>query len=120
MDMEINREDHGLEETRLIALGRTALVEGFALIGFETYADATPEALESVLMDLVRKQEKALIVLEQSLARNGATMLARVRGESGRIVLVEIPPLNAPEDHHSAVDELVRRVLGTSDLEEWP
>ncbi|MVF23049.1 hypothetical protein EVC37_15705 [Methylocaldum sp. BRCS4] len=120
MATEKTREDGGLEETRLIALGSTALLEGFALIGFETHADATPDILEAVLKDLVRTQEKALIVLEQALARSGTALLTQVRAEGGRIVVVEIPSLQAPEDHQAAVDDLVRRVLGPSVLEEGP
>ena len=45
---------------RLIALGSTALTEGFALIGFETHPDPTPEVLEDLLRDLLRRQQAAL------------------------------------------------------------
>ena len=37
-----------LAPARMIALGSAALIEGFALIGFETYADPAPEAIEKI------------------------------------------------------------------------
>ena len=54
---------------RLIAMGRAALAEGFALLGFETRVDATRDDVESVLAELIRTREHALVVLEHELAR---------------------------------------------------
>src|SRR5208337_3939541 len=59
-----------LAPARLIALGSAALTEGFALVGFETYPDPTPKAIEDLMQELQRNHEAALIVIEQSLARN--------------------------------------------------
>lgn len=103
--------------TRLIAMGQAALMEGFSLIGLETYPNATPETLEKVLAELVRGEHKALIFLEHDLARSGGHWLGRVREEGGRIVVTEIPPLNAPGSYEPEVDRLVRAILGPGALE---
>ena len=60
----------GLAPARLIALGSAALTEGFALIGFEARADPTPAAIEKLMQELQRNQQAALVVIEQSIARN--------------------------------------------------
>jgi len=103
---------------RIIAMGSQALIEGFALLGCETHADASSEDVERILAELSRDKEKALIFLEHSLSRAGGPNLARVRKEGGHVVVSEVPPLHAPEDYKPPVEELVTRVLGPSALEE--
>lgn len=103
-----------------IAMGSAALTRGFALLGFETYPDATPELVEKVLEGLVDRREKALVLLEHQLARSHGPVLAQVRSEGGRIVVGEVPPLATPADYHPPVEDLVRRILGPSALEEQP
>lgn len=102
---------------RLIAMGAEALVEGFALLGFEVRMNANEEDVESVLADLIRTRESALVILEHELARSETPNLERVRREGGRIVVTEIPPLHAPADYRPPVEDLVRRVLGSQVLE---
>jgi len=102
---------------RLIAMGGAALAEGFALLGFETRVEATRDDVESVLAELIRTKEHALVVLEHGLARTETPNLERVRREGGRIVVTEIPPLHAPADYRPPVEDLVRRVLGSRVLE---
>lgn len=106
--------------TRLIAVGSAALVEGFGLIGFETYPDASVHDLEVLLDDLVRHRSTALILLESELARCPCRVLERIRSQYVSIVVVEVPQLNAPADFHPQVEELVRSVLGPSALEPNP
>lgn len=106
--------------TRMIAIGGRALMEGFGLLGVETLPDPAPERVEELLADLVRSQQKALIFLEHELARDPGPWLKRVRAEGGRIVVAEIPPLHAPEAYHSAVEEVVRAILGSQALEPRP
>lgn len=65
----------------------------------------------------MREQQKALVFLEHDLAREPGPWLRRVRAEGGRIVVAEIPPLHAPQAYHSAVEDLVRAVLGPQALE---
>ena len=91
---------------------------GFNLLGFETYPEATPQILDTVLKELLHNRQKALVILEEKLARSGTAMMRRVRGGGGHIVVIEVPSLQAPEDYHPPVEELVRRVLGSSALEE--
>lgn len=103
--------------TRLIVMGSPALTEGFALIGFEAWPNATEDDVEKLLEELERRQEKALVLLEPGLSRCPSGRLGRVRAESPRIVITEVPPLQAPGDYHPAVEDLVAKVLGHGALE---
>jgi vacuolar-type H+-ATPase subunit F/Vma7 len=102
---------------RMIALGGAALMEGFALIGFETYADPQPDAVEKLLHELLRSQKPALLVIEHNLTQNPGRNLLRAQREGGRIVITEIPELRLSESYHSRVETLVRDILGSSALE---
>ncbi len=102
---------------RMIALGSAALMEGFALIGFETHVDPAPEEIERLMHDLLRTQQAALVVIEQNLARNPGRHMVRAQNEGGRIVITEIPALTLPENYHSRVETLVQQVLGTAAIE---
>jgi vacuolar-type H+-ATPase subunit F/Vma7 len=106
--------------TRMIAMGAAPLMEGFALVGFETYPDADATQLESVLERLVRNAETALVFLEQPLAHGSGPWLARVRQEGGRIVITELPQLQHPAAYHPAVEDLVTAILGPTALDEQP
>lgn len=102
---------------RLIFLGSAALAEGFALTGFEIFPDATVDTVEKVLADVLKRKEKALIFVEDSLSRQPPPSFLRARNESDRIVITEIPPLHAPQNYQPLVEELVGRVLGPAVLE---
>ncbi len=106
--------------TRMIALGSAALTGGFDLIGFETIADASAQSLEQLLAELFTTRQKALVVVEVELARSNGFWLRRVRNEGGRIVVVEVPPLEAPADYRPPVEDLVESLLGRSALLERP
>ncbi len=101
---------------RMIALGSAALMEGFALIGFETHIDPSFEEIEKLMHALIRSQQAALVVIEQGLTRNPGRHLVRAQDEGGRIVITEIPELHVPEDYRSRVETLVREVLGPGAL----
>jgi vacuolar-type H+-ATPase subunit F/Vma7 len=107
----------GLAPARMIALGSAALMDGFALIGFETYADPAPETIEKLLQELLHNQQAALVVIEQSLARNPGRYLLRAQRESGRIVITEIPEIHLSGNYHSRVESLVQNALGPASLE---
>lgn len=98
-------------EARLIAMGSAPLMQGFALIGFETWPDADESTLETVLTGLLRERQRALVLLEPNLARCECTALKIVLSEGGRIVVSEIPPLNAPDDYQPALDELLATAI---------
>ena len=106
--------------TRMIAMGSAALAEGFALIGFETWPDASEADLQGVLQELQKRRQRALLFLEPYLARCDCAELDQVRSEGGRIVVTEIPPLHAPGNYHPVVEDLVLSVLGSNALEEGP
>ena len=97
-------------------LGSAGLADGFSLIGAEVYADAEPTTVETVLEQLVRSGEAALVLLETPLAHAGGPWLNRLRNEGGRIVITELPPLPSPQDYAPAVDDVVRAVLGPDAL----
>jgi len=107
----------GLVPARMIALGSAALMEGFALIGFETYVDPAAERIEKLMQELLRNQQAALVVIEQSLARNPGRQLQRAQREGGRIVITEIPEIHLSGSYHSRVENLVQTILGPASLE---
>lgn len=117
MNTNTNNTPSSLVPARMIALGSSALMEGFALIGFETYADPTPEAVEELLRELLRNQQAALIVIEQGLACNPGRQLMRAQNEGGRIVITEIPEIRMSGSYHSRVEDLVQSILGPTILE---
>jgi vacuolar-type H+-ATPase subunit F/Vma7 len=98
--------------TRIVALGSAALMDGFRLAGAEVHPDATRADLERVLQDLMTSRERALVLVENGLACDPGPWLARARAESGRIVVVHLPPLNRPGDYRHEVDRLVDRMAG--------
>lgn len=102
---------------RLIFLGSAALAEGFALTGFEIFPNATVDTVEKVLAEVLKRKEKALIFVEDSLSRQPPPSFLRARNESDRIVITEIPPLHTPENYQPLVEALVERVLGPTVLQ---
>ncbi len=101
---------------RLVVLGSAGLADGFSLIGAEIHADADSATVETVLEQLARSGDAALVLLETTLAHGGGPWLNRLRNEGGRIVITELPPLPSPQDYAPAVDEVVRAVLGPDAL----
>lgn len=108
---------HSQSQTRLIMMGSAALTTGFSLIGFETWPDATYEQLEQVLKELHQRGDTALVFLEPRLAKCDCSILQDIQRQGGRIVVTEIPPLDAPGDYRPQVEDLVISVLGKSALE---
>ena len=108
------------QETRLIAMGSTALTEGFALIGFETLPEATGEELDEVLNALLQQRQKALVLVEDYLAHSNSPTLARVRMEGGRIVVAEMPRMDTPTNYRPQVETTILSILGPTALEEMP
>jgi len=98
-------------------MGSQALAEGFALLGFETFRNATVDIVENELAKLLTKQERALVFLEDNLTQKPGASFLRARSESAGIIITEIPPLNAPNTYRPSVEELVVRVLGASVLD---
>lgn len=120
----MNREDTTEEQqaslvkpARMIALGSAALMEGFELIGFETFPDPEPETIEQLFHELLRKQQAALVVIERRLAEQPGRHLLRAQREGGRIVITEIPEIHLSSGYHSRVESLVQSILGQSALE---
>ena len=108
--------DRLFDGARLVVLGSAGLADGFSLIGAEVHADADPATVETVLEQLARSGDAALVLLETPLAHAGGPWLNRLRNEGGRIVITELPPLPSPQDYAPAVDEVVRAVLGQDAL----
>jgi len=102
---------------RLIVMGGAVLCEGFTLLGFESYPNASPVQMESLLADLLKNKEKALIFVEDYLTREPQANFLQVRGEASGIIITEIPALSTPENYHPTVEALVMRVLGGSALD---
>lgn len=98
-------------------MGSHALADGFALLGFETFPNATTDSVENLLSELLKNKDKALVFLEDNLTRQPGPTFLRARSEAASIIITEIPPLSAPETYRPSVEDLVARVLGPSVLE---
>lgn len=101
--------------TRMLFMGDATLTDGFQLIGFDTVADPSPEELDRTLQTLIDEKQNAFIILDNRLSECGSPILERVRAEGGRIVITEVPPLNAPQQFHCKIDKQVRTLLGYAD-----
>ena len=101
---------------RLLCLGERTLTEGFALIGFEVWPDAARADLDRLLAELQREGQAAFLLIDQALAASGSERLARVQREGGRILVAELPPVNAPGRFHIDIDDQVSALLGGVDL----
>lgn len=97
---------------RTLAMGHSALMDGFALLGIETWPDATIEDVERELTQLLRKRERALIYLQSNLAQDSSGLLQQVRSEGGDILISEIPDILSARDYRAPVEMLIERVLG--------
>lgn len=104
-------------QVRLIVLASAELADGFRLLGFETWPDATPEQVETLLSELLNSDERAFVLLEQSLASCSCPSLNKCRNECNRVLIAEIPPLNSPSEYQPAVEVLVRNTLGPTALD---
>lgn len=105
-------------KVRMLALGSAALMDGFALLGFETYPDADSEMLNGVLNDLLKEKSRALVLVEPNLCDRPSPLLQKLRVEGGQILITEIPPLQSPQHYQSDIDDLLHSVLGSEALED--
>jgi vacuolar-type H+-ATPase subunit F/Vma7 len=101
----------------IIAIGSRELMDGFALLGIRTYADADAAEIDELLADLARRRERALVYIQQDLIGEETPMVQRLRLEGGSILICEIPRLGATDEYRPQVEKLIGRVLGSSMLE---
>jgi vacuolar-type H+-ATPase subunit F/Vma7 len=106
--------------TRMLFLGDESLADGFRLIGFETFPDPAPEAVDRVLRDLSRNREKAFVVVDDLVMRADCPYLHRLRREGGRIVVIAVPRLSAPPVLSSAVAERLTALFGAAPASAGP
>jgi hypothetical protein len=104
----------------MLFLGEETLADGFRLIGFETYANPTPEEADRLLRDLRRTQAKAFVVVDDALMSQKIPNLHRVRQEGGRIVVIAVPALGPQPSLTSEVAQRLASLFGTSTLETAP
>ena len=102
---------------KIIAIGSAALMDGFALVGIKTYVDETAEVINTVLSELHRNRDRALVFIQQNLFDANIPMIQQLRNRGGSILICELPDLQAVQDYQPQVETLIRRVLGSSVLE---
>jgi vacuolar-type H+-ATPase subunit F/Vma7 len=102
---------------RLLFLGERALAQGFALIGFETWPDATPEQLDQVLQGLRGEPRGALVLIDHRLATAGSKWLPRIEEEGRHVAVIEVPTLADPNGFHLDIDDELQALLAGAQLE---
>jgi len=78
-----------MADTHLYFLGEAALANGFRLAGFHVY--------------------------HRTLYESDLNVLAELRGEGGRVLIAQVPPLHDPDAMHSPVDNRIAQLLGQSE-----
>ena len=102
---------------KIIAIGSSALMHGFALLGIETHADQDAQQINQCLLDLYRNRQRALVFIQQDLLQQDIPMMHRLRDRGGNILICVIPTLQQVDDYQPEVEKLITRVLGASVLE---
>ncbi len=97
--------------TRMIFMGESALTDGFRLVGFETYADPEPKAVEKLVRQLIARRENAFLVLDRKLAQQDIPAIRQVRREGGHILVTVVPPLAEPDCFHCQIDDRLQTLL---------
>ena len=100
--------------TRLIFVGESALAEGFRLVGFETFTDPGLGEVDKLFRTLLQAREKAFVVVSDALIGAKVPNLERVRREGGRVVVISVPPLNAPRTLRSEVADRLAAMFGNT------
>lgn len=98
--------------TRMLFLGDDSLADGFRLIGFETFPNPEPTTVDKLFRDLLRKGEKAFVIVDDHLMRSGIPGLERVRAEGGHIVVSSVPRLKEPPRLISDVADRLDAMFG--------
>jgi vacuolar-type H+-ATPase subunit F/Vma7 len=106
------------QQTRMIAMGSSPLMEGFALLGFETWPNANNDDLENLLSELMESDDEILLLLETYLSQSQSSQLSNIRNHGGKIIVTEVPAINAARDYHPFVEDLLTKLLGAQVLEE--
>lgn len=101
-----------MTDTRQLFLGEANLATGFRLAGFEVFPDADVDQLDAVLQKLLNERTPAFVVIDANLGAAESKKLRQVRSEGGRILLTQVPLLNAPEQMHSEIDDHIQQLLG--------
>lgn len=93
--------------SRLMFFGDSTLADGFRLIGFETWCDVDEDTLEQQMRRLRDEHGSALVLLDPRCAVLPSPSLQALRREGGRVIISQVPAINAPAGE---ADELDRRI----------
>jgi len=104
-----------MADTHLYLLGEAGLANGFRLAGFHVYPDATEEQLDDLLRSLQESRDTAFVILDRTLYDSDLDVLAELRGEGGRVLISQVPPLHDPDAMHSSVDNRIAQLLGQAE-----
>jgi vacuolar-type H+-ATPase subunit F/Vma7 len=102
---------------KIIAIGNASLMDGFALLGIQTFADQSADTINALLTELVHSRERALVFIQQGFISTKIPMIQQLRNQGGSILICEIPNLDTADDYTPEVEKLIGRVLGPSVLE---
>jgi vacuolar-type H+-ATPase subunit F/Vma7 len=96
----------------MLFLGDDSLADGFRLVGFETLANPQPADVERLFRDMLKRGNKAFVIVDDQLMQAGLPSLERVRAEGGRIVVASVPRLKEPQRLASDVADRLDAMFG--------
>ena len=113
----MDNQDDPVQSTRMLFFGEDLLADGFRLIGFETYPNPDPQAIDQIFRDLRRGGARAFVLVDDAVMSQNIPSLQQVRREGGRIVVIAVPALNAPTQLDSEVARRLAALFGAANLE---
>lgn len=102
---------------RILAVGNQELMDGFTLLGIETFINPDKGQLEKLLNDVQISGDRVLIYLQQDLLDFQLPVLDQLRREGGNVLISEVPCLHAPGNRQASIDQLITRTIGAAALE---
>lgn len=99
---------------KFFCIGDKYTVHGFKLIGIDSIVVNTPKEAESVVIDILSKQEYGVVIINEEIANWIRPQIDRIRMELSRPLIVEIPGPKGPTKLRKSLREFVQEAVGIS------
>jgi len=103
---------------KVYCIGTEGVVRGFALIGIEGAVPADPQAVETMLADVLRREDVGLVLVTERLAAAADQQITAWSLTRRQPLVLEIPDEAGPVPDRRTVLSLVKEALGLGQTDE--